>query len=105
MKEVLENDAEAYYSKEELLEPLLVMYKSLVDTKDDSIANGKLLDVIRQVCVLTDSHGLDHMHSTSVGSAYPCQHLFCISQGLPTRRKDVMLLDCRCHVLCSIDCC
>ncbi|CAK0740175.1 hypothetical protein CVIRNUC_001230 [Coccomyxa viridis] len=49
VKEVLENDAEAYYSKEELLEPLLVMYKSLIDTKDDSIANGKLLDVIRQV--------------------------------------------------------
>ena len=52
VKEVLENDAEAYFSKEELLEPLLVMYKSLTETKDDSIANGKLLDVIRQVCTL-----------------------------------------------------
>ena len=86
MKEVLENDAEAYYSKEELLEPLLVMYKSLIDTKDDSIANGKLLDVIRQVCVLTDSHGLEYMHSTSAGPDHPCQRLFCISQGLPARR-------------------
>ena len=70
VKEVLENDAEAYYSKEELLEPLLVMHKSLIDTKDDSIANGKLLDVIRQVRVLADSHGLECMHSTSVGSDY-----------------------------------
>ena len=49
VKEVLENDPEAYYSKEELLENLLIMHKSLEDTKDDSIANGKLLDVIRQV--------------------------------------------------------
>ena len=73
MKEVLENDAEAYYSKEELLEPLLVMYKSLIETKDDSIANGKLLDVIRQVCVLPDSHGLEYARSTSVGSKSPCQ--------------------------------
>ena len=49
VKEVLENDPEAYYSKEELLENLLIMHKSLEDTKDNSIANGKLLDVIRQV--------------------------------------------------------
>ena len=49
VKEVLENDPDAYYSKEELLESLLIMYNSLVETKDDSIANGKLLDVIRQV--------------------------------------------------------
>ena len=48
-KEVLENDPDAYYSKDELLENLLVMYNSLIDTKDISIANGKLLDVIRQV--------------------------------------------------------
>lgn len=27
VREVLENDPEAYYSKEELLDPLLVMYK------------------------------------------------------------------------------
>ena len=49
VKEVLENDPDAYYSKDELLENLLVMYNSLIDTKDISIANGKLLDVIRQV--------------------------------------------------------
>lgn len=49
VKEVLENDPEAYYTKEELLENLLIMHKSLEDTKDNSIANGKLLDVIRQV--------------------------------------------------------
>ena len=52
MKEVLENDPEAYYCKEELLENLLVMHKSLEDTKDNSIANGKLLDVIRQVSLM-----------------------------------------------------
>ncbi len=49
VKEVLENDPDAYYSKNELLENLLVMYNSLIETKDNSIANGKLLDVIRQV--------------------------------------------------------
>ena len=49
MREVLEHDPEAYYSKEELLEPLHIMYNSLIETKDDSIANGRLLDVIRQV--------------------------------------------------------
>ena len=53
VKEVLENDPEAYYSKEELLENLLIMHKSLEDTKDNSIANGKLLDVIRQVPIQT----------------------------------------------------
>ena len=49
VREVLEHDPEAYYSKEELLEPLHIMYNSLIETKDDSIANGRLLDVIRQV--------------------------------------------------------
>lgn len=49
VKETLENDPEAYYSKEELVEPLLIMYNSLIETQDDSIANGHLLDVIRQV--------------------------------------------------------
>ena len=49
MREVLESDPEAYYTKDELLEPLHIMYNSLIETKDDSIANGRLLDVIRQV--------------------------------------------------------
>ncbi|EIE27459.1 PEPCase 1 [Coccomyxa subellipsoidea C-169] len=49
LKETLENDPEAYYNKEEMVEPLLVMYNSLIETEDDSIANGRLLDTIRQV--------------------------------------------------------
>ena len=49
LKETLENDPEAYYNKDELVEPLLIMYNSLIETQDDSIANGRLLDVIRQV--------------------------------------------------------
>ncbi len=55
LKETLENDPEAYYNKEEMVEPLLVMYNSLIETEDDSIANGRLLDTIRQVsaCFIT----------------------------------------------------
>ena len=48
VREVLEHDPEAYSDKEELLQPLLVMYNSLIETKDESVANGRLLDVIRQ---------------------------------------------------------
>ena len=60
VKEVLENDPDAYYSKDELQENLLVMYNSLIETKDNSIANGKLLDVIRQVGAPTPSAYLRH---------------------------------------------
>ena len=49
VKEALETDPEAYYNGEEMLEPLLLMYNSLHATDDDSIGNGRLLDVIRQV--------------------------------------------------------
>lgn len=49
VKEVLENDPGAYYVQEELLAPLRVLYNSLQETGDDSIANGRLLDTIRQV--------------------------------------------------------
>ena len=49
VKEVLENDPDAYYNNEELLEPLKLMYRSLMATNDDGIANGRLLDVLRQV--------------------------------------------------------
>lgn len=49
LKDVLENDPEAYYEKSELLEPLKVMYRSLIATDDTYIANGRLLDVIRQI--------------------------------------------------------
>ena len=62
VKETLENDPEAYYNKEELVEPLLVMYNSLIETEDDSIANGRLLDVIRQV----SAPGLVHSRNTSL---------------------------------------
>ena len=46
---MLESDPEAYYDNEELLQPLKLMYRSLLETNDDGIANGRLLDVIRQV--------------------------------------------------------
>lgn len=49
VREVLENDPGAYYIQEELLAPLKVMYNSLQETGDDSIANGRLLDAMRQV--------------------------------------------------------
>ena len=49
LKDILENEPEAYYEKNELLEPLKVMHRSLVETDDQFIANGHLLDVIRQV--------------------------------------------------------
>ena len=49
VKEVLENDPGAYFIHDELLAPLKVMYKSLQDTGDDSIANARLLDCMRQV--------------------------------------------------------
>lgn len=49
LREMLENDHDAYYSNEELLHPLKLMYESLLSTGDDSVANGRLLDVIRQV--------------------------------------------------------
>lgn len=49
VRETLENDPVAYYTKDELVEPLMIMYKSLIETQDNSIANGRLLDVIRQV--------------------------------------------------------
>jgi hypothetical protein len=49
LKDILENDPEAYFDKSELLGPLKVMYESLVSTNDLLIANGHLLDCIRQV--------------------------------------------------------
>ncbi len=52
VREYLENDPEAYYSKDELLEPLTLIYNSLLDCGDKYIAHGRLLDCIRQVsCV------------------------------------------------------
>nr|AIT70062.1 phosphoenolpyruvate carboxylase [Gracilaria chouae] len=41
--------APIYTSKHELLEPLLVMYRSLVETGDKILAEGKLKDLIRRV--------------------------------------------------------
>ena len=49
VKEALETDPEAYYTGDEMLQPLMMMYNSLHATNDDSIGNGRLLDVIRQV--------------------------------------------------------
>ena len=49
MKTTLEEDPLAYSDKEELVGSLLMMYRSLVDSNDAIIANGRLLDTIRQV--------------------------------------------------------
>ena len=49
VKDTLENDRQAYYSMDELQHPLRVMYDSLMETKDDCIAHGRLLDAMRQV--------------------------------------------------------
>lgn len=49
LRSTLENDPRAYASKQELLQPLMVLYRSLVETGDAAIANGRLLDTIRQV--------------------------------------------------------
>lgn len=53
VKEVLENDPGAYFIHDELLAPLKVMYSSLQNTGDDSIANARLLDCMRQVCSIS----------------------------------------------------
>jgi Phosphoenolpyruvate carboxylase len=49
VKEYLENDPEAYTTKEEFLKPLTLIYHSLIDSGDTYIAHGRILDVIRQV--------------------------------------------------------
>jgi phosphoenolpyruvate carboxylase len=49
VKEYLENDPEAYTSKDEFLKPLTLIYNSLLDCGDTYIAHGRILDVIRQV--------------------------------------------------------
>lgn len=49
VREYLENDPEAYYSNTELLEPLTLIYNSLLSCGDSYIAYGRLLDCIRQV--------------------------------------------------------
>ena len=82
MKEVLENDPGAYFVHDELLAPLKVMYNSLQETGDDSIANGRLLDAMRQV----NSLCLPALFCMLVSSAHrqlpwwdvdiqPCAHL------------------------------
>ena len=48
VKEFLENDDEAYTTKEEFLQPLILIYKSLIDSGDQYIAKSRILDVIRQ---------------------------------------------------------
>ncbi|PXF44206.1 Phosphoenolpyruvate carboxylase [Gracilariopsis chorda] len=41
--------APIYTTKDELLEPLMIMYRSLVDTGDQILTQGKLQDLIRRV--------------------------------------------------------
>jgi phosphoenolpyruvate carboxylase len=43
------NDMGAYMTVEELFDPLQKMYDSLIATGDESVANARLLDLIRQV--------------------------------------------------------
>lgn len=43
------NDNDAYMTVDELFEPLQKMYDSLIATGDESVANARLLDLIRQV--------------------------------------------------------
>lgn len=38
-----------FYATEELLEPLMICYESLIECKAEIIANGRLLDIIRQL--------------------------------------------------------
>lgn len=47
VRKALEDDESAYSCKAEVLDALTRMYKSLLETRDDSVANGRLLDVIR----------------------------------------------------------
>ena len=47
VRAALEGDELAYSRKAEVLEPLTRIYNSLLETRDDSVANGRLLDVIR----------------------------------------------------------
>ncbi|KAK9811208.1 hypothetical protein WJX73_010686 [Symbiochloris irregularis] len=49
LKGTLDNDPRAYATKQELLAPLMVLYRSLCETQDAAIANGRLLDTIRQM--------------------------------------------------------
>ena len=58
VREYLENDSEAYYSKDELLEPLTLIYNSLLTCGDKYIAHGRLLDCIRQVTSLYRAHAI-----------------------------------------------
>ena len=48
VREALANDPAAYGAADQVLDPLVRMYNSLVDTHDDAVAGGRLLDVIRQ---------------------------------------------------------
>ena len=68
----MENDPSAYYVHDELLAPLKAMYGSLMDTGDDSIANGRLLDVMRQVCLLSCTHTLPSPAFISDVNDMPC---------------------------------
>ena len=53
VKEYLENDGTVYTTKEELLAPLTLMYRSLLACGDTYIAHGRMLDFVRQarVCI------------------------------------------------------
>lgn len=49
VREVMESDPLAYTGADDVFDTLVLCYNSLLATGDNHIANGKLLDVIRQV--------------------------------------------------------
>ena len=89
VKEVLENDPGAYFIQEELLAPLKVMYNSLQETGDDSIANGRLLDCMRQVCP----------HNTPSPSVSPSPTL------APCPNPCALFIRCKCLLSCVSSLC
>lgn len=77
VKEALETDPEAYYTGDEMLQPLMMMYNSLHATHDDSIGNGRLLDVIRQVSPLFTSCSCHTWLFSELGANTVCPKAFC----------------------------
>ena len=86
VREYLENDPEAYYSKDELLEPLTLIYNSLLTCGDKYIAHGRLLDCIRQVsshCASAPT-GTAHRPSSDSQHVRSFTQVTCFGMGLVT---------------------
>jgi hypothetical protein len=84
---------------QELFEPLQLMYNSLVSTGDESTANHRLLDMLRQVTTFGLSLMKLDIRQESTRHAEVCQHGFNTScdfyerfvkgRRLPVRNSDV----------------